>query len=209
MVMDYISDHKKDITHVVQLGDLMDQYAFSHFAKKYISSDKEIKSARFHAEKMWSIIYSLVPKADLTQLTGNHDLRMFKRTQERLPEGQEIIQQYVHELYKFDNVKTIYDYREPLWIEDIRFLHGYKKHGTHMLHSMHKTVVGHLHTAGIVYANVELPGGEKRLIWEANAGYLGDEIKFVDQLGYTAERLTKWTVGFLSIDKFGPKFISL
>lgn len=209
MVMDFISDHKKEVTHVVQMGDLLDQYCFSKFSKKFISSDKEIKSGRHFGEKMWNIIYGIVPNAALAQLTGNHDMRMFKRAQERLPEGQEIVQQYVHELYRFDNVKTIYDYREPLWIKDIRLLHGYKKHGTHMLHSHHKTVCGHLHTGGIIYKSTEKPGGEKETIWELNVGFLGDEIKFQDVLGYTPERMTGWTLGMGVIDQYGPRFVSL
>lgn len=209
MVVDFIAQNKKDITHVVQLGDLLDQYAFSHFAKKYTSSDKEIKAGRHHAEMMWKTIFALVPKSQLVQLCGNHDLRMFKRAQERLPESQEIVKKFTHELYSFNNVKTIFDYREAYWINDIRFLHGYKKHGTHMLHSMQKTVVGHLHTAGLVYRNVETANGERRLIYEANAGFLGDEVKFIDQLGYTPEKLTGWTLGFLVIDNYGPRFISL
>lgn len=209
MVMDFISDHKKEVTHVVQMGDLLDQYCFSKFSKRYVSSDKEIKSGRHFAEKMWLTIQSIVPGAELTQITGNHDVRMFKRAQERLPEGQEIIKQYAHELYTFDNVNTLHDPREPLWIRDIRFLHGYKKHGTHMLHSHHKTVVGHLHVGGIVYRNIEKPNGDKEVIWELNAGFLGDEIKFQDVLGYTPEKMTGWTLGLGVIDKYGPRFINL
>lgn len=192
------------------MGDLMDMYCFSKFAKKLgYSSDKEIRSARYFAEKMWADINKHCPKAEKHQLMGNHCVRMIKRAQENLPEAQDIVSQYLTELYTFPDVKTHFDYRDPLWIKDIKFLHGYRKHGTHMTVSHSKTVVGHTHKAGIVYLNAELPNGKKKLIWEANSGFLADENKFQDILGYTQEKMTGWTLGWLIIiDYKMPCFVS-
>lgn len=199
---------QKEKIYVVQIGDLFDQYGFTKFPKKnLIRPEKELEQARFHAERMWFNIKKISSKIECHQILGNHDLRAAKRCQEKLPEAQVLIKNSILELYRFEGVELHENPTLPLWINDIRFIHGYKKHGTHMTSSQHKTVVGHSHKGGIVYSNAELPGGRKRLIYELNCGWMGDENRFPDIFGYGAEKATGWTIGVGLIDSYGPRFI--
>jgi predicted phosphodiesterase len=51
-------------THVVQIGDLYDPYAFSRFSKKNIQlPQEEWKQARQQAVQMWNEIRAAAPKA--------------------------------------------------------------------------------------------------------------------------------------------------
>jgi len=192
-------------THVVQIGDLYDQYAFSRFAKKNIVlAPKELELARAAAGKMWDEIRKSCPRASLYQILGNHDVRLVKRAEERLPEAQEFVKQSLMEYYKFKGVKTIEDDTEELVINDIIFIHGYRsKLGDHMRNNRASTVCGHSHTGGVVFERVR-----GSTLFELNAGYLADAM--AEPLRYRQQKRTyKWTLGYGVIDEDGPRFVPL
>lgn len=195
---------KEKPTHVVQIGDLYDQYAFSRFSRKNIMlPDEELGRARASACQMWSTIRKSVPGVRCYQILGNHDLRLIKRAQERLPEAQDLVTESVLELYRFEKVTTVEDDREELILSNILFHHGYRsKLGDHMKFNSQNTVVGHSHTGGVVFEQ-----RDGRIIWELNAGYLADES--AEPLKYRPQRTSKWTLGIGIIDKHGPRFVPL
>lgn len=193
-------------THVVQIGDLYDQYSFSRFTRKNITNpDQELREAREHAKSLWGSIVGL--KAKCLQLLGNHDLRLIKRAQERLPEAQELVKNSIVELYRFKGVTTVEDDRSVPKIGGVAFHHGYlSRLGDHMRYFGQSTVVGHSHVGGVVF---EQRAGE--IIWELNCGYLADETS--EPLRYRPTKTSRWTLGYGLITKKGsvlqPQFIPL
>lgn len=161
--------------------------------------EQELSRARNQAVILWRTLRS--SGARCYQILGNHDLRLIKRAQERLPEAQELIQKSVLELYRFKGVTTIEDDRDELKIGDITFHHGYlSRLGDHMRLFGTSTVVGHSHTGGVIF---EQRNGEA--LWELNAGYLADETS--EPLRYRPTKTSKWTLGAGFIDANGPRFI--
>jgi len=188
-------------THIVQIGDLYDQYSFSRFTRRNIlMPEAEITAARALATKLWQECVKTGAKC--YQILGNHDMRLIKRAQERLPEAQDLVEQSVLELYKFKGVQTISDDRDVLKIGDIAFHHGFlSKLGDHKKRFGQSCVVGHSHTGGVVYEQ-----HEGKVIWELNVGYLADET--AEPLRYQPVKISKWTLGMGLIDENGPRFIN-
>jgi predicted phosphodiesterase len=189
-------------THVVQIGDLYDQYSFSRYTKKNIvNPDQELSEARKLGEWFWKSVKQNSPKARCYQILGNHDIRMIKRTQEKLPELGTVISEFVQDLYKFTGVKTLTDDRDILTVGDVNFHHGYlSKLGDHMRSQRRSMVVGHSHVGGVVLEQI----GNKTL-FELNAGHLADETS--EPLRYRPTKTSKWTLGFGVVDRQGPRFV--
>jgi predicted phosphodiesterase len=200
-VMKAIRDEKPDT--VVQIGDLYDQYSFSRFTKKNIVlPEEELDLARSYAELMWYMIRRSGVKKCI-QILGNHDMRLVKRAEERLPEAQELVKKTVLELYRFKGVKTIEDDRTVSKIHGVAYHHGYlSKLGDHKRNFGMSTVVGHSHTGGVVF---EQRNG--KIIWELNAGYLADET--AEPLRYRPTTTSKWTLGYGKIEDGKPQFIPI
>lgn len=193
-------------THVVQIGDLYDQYCFSNFTKKNIeTSVSEIKRARKSAEEFWAAVRQRAPRAKCYQILGNHDARLAKRVLERVPEAFELVKEKINELYTFRKVRTLHDDRDILKIGRVSFTHGhFSKSGDHMRYQWRNIVVGHSHVGGTVF--------EQRLgrtLWELNAGYLGDCT--AEPMRYLPTRTNKWTLGYGLItgrgNQFEPQFV--
>jgi predicted phosphodiesterase len=206
-VIDRLSE--KPFAHIIQIGDLLDQYCFTRFPKQNIMlPDREIKYGRELAQRMWAKIHSLQPQSTLVQILGNHDVRLIKRCEERLPEAQDLVKATLLELYRFDNVLTIEDPREEYFINHpihgkIAALHGYKSRlGDHTKFMHCHTVHGHTHKGGVAY--IPIMG---KLLWELDVGFLGDNNK--TPLGYTPQKTSNSTSGWGEIDDLGPRFIPL
>ncbi len=201
----YAVKHEKP-SHVIQIGDLYDQYSFSRFTRKNILlPEQELAQARRLGLDMWKQIKEKSPGAKCTQILGNHDVRLIKRAEDKLPEAQTLVRESITELYRFKGVQTIEDDRTVSKIGGVSFHHGYlSKLGDHMRNFGTSTVVGHSHTGGVVF---EQRSGE--ILFELNAGYLADET--AEPLRYRPTKTSKWTLGFGLITFRGktacPQFI--
>lgn len=196
--------------YVVQIGDLMDQFSASKFPRSFncFTPKHEKQWSRYYAEMMWGFIHAHLPKAEKFQIKGNHDVRPERRVIEKAPEFETDLEESIREHYTFDNVKTLHDAREELYIDDVCFLHGYYAGiaGKHAEFNLKNVVCGHTHRGGTVF--VRNQGHDGGTIFEANAGYLADP--FSRGLAYSLQkRATRWTWGILTIDRYGPKFVPL
>lgn len=196
-------------TYIIQMGDLFDQYAFSRFAKSanFVTPEKELAAGFKQAKLMWETIQKLSPNSKCLQIMGNHDIRIFKRVGDKLPELASLIAEPVNKLYTFKNVKTNYDYRTEINIEGLLFHHGYLSQlGAHMRKYNRSIVVGHSHTGGVVYNKVA-----GKIIFELNAGYLANGKAL--PLQYGEAKTKSWTVGYGLLTKkdgrWQPQFVSL
>lgn len=200
-VLKYVSDN--DVTHIVQIGDLYDLFAFSRFAKtlNWMTPKDELALARTGAELMWKELRKAAPKAKCIQLLGNHDARIQKKILDRIPEFESLFDTQV--LFKFKDVYTAPSDKTEIIIGDKLFIHGHSSRlGQHMRRNGKNTICGHSHKGGVIYE--KFLGG---VLYEANAGYTGDPDQPVFKYG--AQDTDNWTRGFLTIDGDGPKFICL
>lgn len=204
----YEAIKKEKPTHIIQIGDLYDQYSFSRFTKKNITSSvKEISKARKEGDTFWKRCRIHAKHAVCYQLLGNHDIRLTKRIAEKVPEAYEFVKEKLDELYTFRGVKTIYDDRQILKIMGIIFTHGYlSQPGAHMSYFGESCVVGHSHVGSCIYKQ-----RNGKTIFELNAGYVGDETS--EPMRYRPTTVSKWTLGYGLITFRGkiacPQFIPI
>jgi predicted phosphodiesterase len=197
-------------SYVCQVGDLYDWYSTAKFPRSFnvFTPKQEKQWSRYYAELFWMILRKHLPEAELYQIRGNHDVRPEKRVMEKAPEFEEDIETSQRAHYSFDGVKTIFDSREELYIDDICVVHGYLSGiaGKHASFNLRNVVCGHTHRGGTVF--IRNAGHDGGCIFEANAGYLANP--FAKGLGYTPQkRATNWTWGVLPVDEWGPKFVPL
>lgn len=189
--------------YIIQIGDLYDQYSHAKFPRSHnlFTPREEEKLARDLAEKMWSRFGSECPNAKKIQILGNHDARPLKRVLESLPQMEHWVEKYFQELMSFEGVETLLNSREEYKIEDILIIHGYSsKLGDHRDHYLNSIIVGHSHTGGVSFRQVN-----GKILFELNVGYVADQ--FAKGLSYTPTRTVKWTLGNGWIDQYGPRFI--
>lgn len=187
------------------MGDLYDFYSFSRFPRTHnlLTPIQEVETGRREAVRFWAAIRSALPRAELFQLRGNHDIRPSKRILEKAPEFESLVQSGIQGLWDFPSVTTLPSDREELLLDGVVFHHGWRKHGEHFLHNLRSTVVGHLHTGGVVFRRLD-----DRTIWELNAGYIADPNSVPMSYG-AQKRFRKETPGVGFIDHLGPRFIAL
>lgn len=196
---EFLKEHRPE--RCVQVGDLYDMFSHSKFpaSRNLYTPAQEMKISHDMAKEFWSTVRTLCPGIECFQLLGNHDIRPIKRILELYPAGELFFS--LEPFYTFEGVKTIFDPREELILDDIVFHHGYRSNlGGHRDFNLSNTVVGHTHTGGVAFRQVR---GET--LWELNAGYMGDPDS--KGLAYTPQRMTNWTQGFGWIDPWGPRFI--
>lgn len=194
-----ITEKKPDI--VIQMGDLYDMYSHSKFAKTHdlMTPKQEIAEGRLGAANMWKHIRSLVPKAKLYQIRGNHDVRAEKRVQEKCPEIESLLE--MRPIFEFPGVTTIMDTSEELEIDGAIYTHGtFIPMGAHCKHYMQSVVHGHTHRGSVFFTRKH-----NSLIWELDCGFASDETSV--PLRYTATRRTGWTLGCGWVDINGPQFM--
>lgn len=202
-VIEIIGAVKPD--YVIQMGDLYDYFSFGRYPKPHVVLPAvELHEGHKYAVEFWSNVRQQSPKSQCIQLSGNHTDRPIKRIIEASPELLPLIS--VNQYLTFEGVKTIYDSREELIIDDIIFIHGFlSRLGDHALFYNKSVVCGHSHRAGVVYHNRF--NGNKQPIFEFNCGYIGNDSAV--PFRYTPTKFSKWTRGVGMIDKWGPRFISL
>lgn len=199
-VVDFVGEVQPDV--VVQLGDLLDLYSSSRYPRSHnlMTPREEKREGRARAVAFWDAIRQAAPGAECWQLLGNHDLRSFKRTLERLPELEDEVWSSLRALMTFEGVRLHEDAREPLRIDDVAYEHGALKPGQHLSENGMNTVCAHSHVGGTVHRGRS---------WELNAGFLGDPD--APCFDYVRSRLVaqRTTQGVGAVDGYGPRFVPL
>jgi predicted phosphodiesterase len=193
--------------YVVQVGDARDLYSFSRYGKSlnHLSPIAEITRGTKQLKEMWAAIRNASPKSKLHQMLGNHDARLYKKIEEKLPEAAGLLGW--NDLFEFEGVTTAKSDRDILKLrlggQQIYFHHGFlSKPGDHVRFFRNSCVTGHSHRGHVLY-----DASHDRVMWDANCGYLGDPRAHVFQYGAVAGK-NKWTRGVLVIDTLGPRFVS-
>ena len=198
----YIKFVKPDI--VVQLGDLADCLSWGRFPRSLngLTPKQEWSLARRQAIELWQKIRSAAGKdCELYQLLGNHCERPLKQILSKAPEYEHMIAEEMGRFFSFDGVTTMPSENKELIIDGCVYMHGHRKHGSHVTYNLKSTTVGHLHLGGVVYLRLD-----KRTVWELNAGYLGQPREMG---GYRKQtEIDKWTAGIGHTDDFGPRFVA-
>lgn len=196
---------KNQPMHIVQLGDLQDQFSHSRFpaSRAYLKPDEEMELARKESLTFWQELQKAAPNAKCYQITGNHDIRALKLVLQAAPTLESLVKESIEKLYVFENVTTIHDYRQELIIQDIMFHHGYMtRHGMQRDFVMNNLVSAHTHKSAVTYRPLK-----NKTLWHLDAGFVGDaESK---ALSYTPQKITGWTLGWGWIDEYGPRFIAM
>lgn len=205
-VLKFVKDFKP--THVVQLGDLYDNYSFSSYVKSvdFVTPEKEIREARKMAIDLWDKINKLSPKSEKYQLWGNHDQRIIRRLYEKAPEFASLFKDPVQSLYHFNNVTDVGPYGSELKIrirtddvqeyQDIYLLHGvYVGPKSHMTRYGDSVIRAHSHKASINYQGY--CSGKK--VFELDAGCVVDKDKLAFKYAKTFD--PGWVPGFGYVEK--------
>jgi len=202
-IIKYAKKHKP--THIVQIGDALDLFAFSRFAKSLNDSEMTAKQELFAGVKiigrMWKQLQKDNPRVHCFQMRGNHSARLDKRLEESNPELCGIVD--LSGIWRFPKVNTIYNTRQELIINNIMFIHGYRsKLGDHTKYNHMSVVHGHCHRPGIAYIPIK-----GKSLFEMDVGHCID-IKSI-AVSYMPQKTTNWTKSFGWIDKHGPRVICL
>lgn len=187
------------LTHIVQLGDVLDLYVFSKYARSLgITTAMDVVKGLELAQEFWETLRKLHPSAKLIQLLGNHDERMAKRIAERLPELEDLIS--IHDKYKFDGVTTLPSARDYVDIGGVVYVHGWLSKSLDHAKYFNKPVVhGHTHRASITF--------DRQDLWSMECGYLADKNSL--PLQYTQSKFSKWTTASGLIVNGKPRLIIL
>ena len=185
-------------THVVQIGDLLDQYVFSKYSRSAgITPEADVTKGLKLATKMWEDIQTIVPNAKCYQLLGNHDIRMAKRINEKIPE----LATYFNtmDIYKFKGVKVMESDRDFLKLDGVVYIHGYLSKSLDHAKVFNCPVVhGHRHRPAI-----EVEGQ----LWSMDCGFIADETSL--PLSYTMSKISKWRMACGIVEKQQPRLILL
>lgn len=196
--IEYIKKAKPDV--VIQIGDLYDQLSFSKYSKDpsktSYSPREEAQIGYEQAAGMWDELSGF----ERYQLPGNHDVRVIKRMQDKLPEASFIADDFFKQQMTFKGVKLVDD---EFILDDIMFMHGFRKAGDHARWNQMSTVTGHTHKANISYYE-----NRYGMFFQMNCGWLGDKNKY--PFSYRRQRtITGTNTGIGLIEKGQPRFIKL
>lgn len=196
-ILDYIRETQPD--YVIQLGDLLDQYVFSKYARSLgITPHDEIARGLEIVSNMWEQIKKDSPRSKRIQLLGNHDVRISKRISETIPELEGFFSH--KDLYKFKGVTVLDSDKDYFELDGIIYVHGWlSKSLDHAKYFNQPVVHGHRHRPCIEYDHENL--------WSMDCGYIADRNETA--LQYTASKYSKWSTTFGVIDHGHPKLIKL
>lgn len=192
-------------THIVQIGDLYDFYAFSRFPNSLnvATPHREVREGRWMAERMWQDLQTAAPFAKCFQSLGNHEERPWKLMMRAAPALEKLLEQPLLDLLKFTDVTSLTSPLDELDINGIRFIHGWScKPGFHSNYFRRSVAHGHTHHGGVTYTRLD-----GRTIWELDAGILADYN--ARPMVYRSSKTCNWTPGFGVIDGLGPRFCPL
>jgi predicted phosphodiesterase len=199
---EYVSKHKPQF--VILNGDAWDMYSQSKFPRSHnVFTPREERELCLKLNReFWAEIKKRSPKSQCYQLIGNHDARPLKRILEAVPTAEDWIQEALERDFTFEGVKTIFDPRQELMLDETTAcFHGYRSGlGAHRDYTLMNTVNGHTHRGGAVFRQIR-----NTVLFECNSGFAGDpESK---GLSYTPQKITEMTPGFSAGDEYGPRFI--
>ena len=164
--IDIAKDRGDDVT-VVQVGDILDQRAWSKYPKDGESEHAQLEWDK--AEQCMVQLHKLIPEMHI--IFGNHDERVAKRAADaQLP------RQLIKTLDRhFDFEGWIWHTADiPLEIDGIYFIHGdtfpIPMPQSAALRLGQSVCYGHTHQGGLAFVNTY-----KKRIFSMNVGWLGDE----------------------------------
>lgn len=187
-----IKREKPDV--VIQIGDVLDQYSFSKYARSLnLSTPKqEFNKGIKQAKEFWATIHKLAPKAKKIQLLGNHDMRIRKKMLAQFPEMESLYDFREH--YNFPHVETMKSDRDYIKIDGVVYCHGwYSKSIKHSHHFNSPVVHGHLHRPGVT---------TEGRIWSMDVGYLADPRQL--PLQYSPSKYSNWHHAYGVVDNGTP-----
>jgi len=164
--IDIAKDRGDDVT-VVQIGDILDQRAWSKYPKDGESEHAQLEWDK--AEQCMVQLHNLIPEMHI--IFGNHDERVAKRAADaQLP------RQLIKTLDRhFDFDGWVWHTADtPLEIDGIYFIHGdtfpIPMPQSAALRLGQSVCYGHTHQGGLAFVNTY-----KKRIFSMNVGWLGDE----------------------------------
>lgn len=162
-----IAQKRGDDVTVVQVGDILDQRAWSKYPKDGESEHAQLEWDK--AEDCMATLHTLIPEMHI--IFGNHDERVAKRAADaQLP------RQLIKSLDKHFNFDgwVWHTADTPLEIDGIYFIHGdtfpIPMPQSAALRLGQSVCYGHTHQAGLAFVNTY-----KKSIFSMNVGWLGDE----------------------------------
>lgn len=199
-------------THIIQIGDLYDNFAFSRFYKDLNKTHPavELSEGEGQARKLWADLKRAAPHSKCYQLNGNHDSeRLKKLVLQSQPEVYSIVAEFMERRMSFEGVHTTHDYRSFLKLSingrDTTFCHGFlSSTPKHLSFFKTDTVLGHLHRPEIYYSR---EFGRGLTNYAMNVGYLGAAESHV--FSYTASIKKNWATAIGIIDRDGPRVVTL
>lgn len=164
--IDIAKDRGDDVT-VVQIGDILDQRAWSKYPKDGESEHAQLEWDK--AEQCMVQLHKMIPEMHI--IFGNHDERVAKRAADaQLP------RQLIKTLDRyFDFEGWVWHTADtPLEIDGIYFIHGdtfpIPMPQSAALRLGQSVCYGHTHQGGLAFVNTY-----KKRIFSMNVGWLGDE----------------------------------
>lgn len=170
----FLKDFAPDV--VVQLGDLLDCYALSTFSKdasRLLSFENELELGK----NFWKKVRQLCPNSDLYMLEGNHEERLQKTLNSKVPELSDLKALKLEKLLDLGEYKVTFKRRhERLTFHDIfDCSHGFSvaaKSGMTAHKELDKRMIsgisGHTHRAGKIFVSKN----NKDYFW-VESGFLG------------------------------------
>lgn len=166
--------------HVVQIGDLFDQY-FANAWGKSPAADSTMQELEAGLDQLHTEFLPIFGKTPVTIIIGNHDERIFKRADEA----------GIHSKF-MKTMREIYELPEKIdltyskVIDGVTYIHGHTtkctaQTATEVLTHEYETpvVYGHFHSR----ANITFLANRRRLVWGFNLGCLIDRHAYAFSYG--------------------------
>lgn len=207
-VYDAIADLKPDV--VIQLGDVLDMYAWARFARSLdvMTPAEELRQGIGDYQVFWKTVKKIVgTKKRMIQLGGNHTDRMVKLAANKAPELTHLID--IRKAMHMDGLELHVDSHDEVEISGTIYVHGWLSGiGKHARYFNMPVVHGHTHTGGLWTQTFRKAGSKNtHVLFELDCGHLADP--FQVPLMYRATKTTTWTKGFGVVDEWGPRFCPL